>query len=67
MDEFRNAADDEPIRKKSCNFTAEVNEKLRYSDSIAGVNFTQAHAVWSVFDPLLSKIGEMKKGIVFLF
>jgi len=50
--EFRNA-DDEPIRKKSCNFTAEVNEELRRYESITGVNLTQAHAVRSIFDPLL--------------
>ena len=52
MAEFRNTAGDEP-RKKSSNFTAEVNEELRLYDSITGVNLTQAHAVWSIFDPLL--------------
>jgi len=34
--EFRNADDDEPIRKKSCNFT----EELHCYESITGVNLT---------------------------
>ena len=47
-----NTAGDEP-RKKSSNFTAEVNEELCRYGSITGVNLTQAHAVQSIFDPLL--------------
>ena len=51
--EFRNAASDSGARKKSSNLTAEVNEELRRYSSITGVNLKQAHAVRSIFDPLL--------------
>jgi len=50
--EFRNADGDGP-RKKSSNFKAEVHEELRHYESITGVNLTQAHAIRSIFDPLL--------------
>jgi len=52
--EFRNASTGSgSSKKKSSNMMAEVDEELRRYHSISDVNLKQAHAVRSIFDPLL--------------